>query len=265
MSAAQKETPRAPRRRRLQPLSLEEARAQLQGLIPTFRMARAFIIRLEEIFDDFGIVVPDTGTLSDRNETTERVRPQAPAGAKVQRHSAPAPVQLLPPAPHTTPMPSGDNDGEQAHKLLIAAAWRNGLVSTAVDLALLAGYSPFSGGVSRALAYLRRRGFLDGCGITDDGLVELGSSLSQKPTPAELRDRWIAWLPSQQSGIFVECLRAHPRALTAKEAAEAANYSLASGGVSRAIAKLRRRGLVSKRGPLVVHPIFFDVLYGRST
>lgn len=235
--------------------------------IQILRTMQSLIVKLADKLGEQGAVQP--APLEDPRPLPSRIVPKTPAAAKVHRGLSPlmAAAELPPPPSHTTPLPDDDEDGgAQAKHLLIAAAWRNGKESTAVELALLCGYSPNSGGVTRGLASLRRRGLLDGCSITPDGSREAAETVPfpRRPTARELQEQWIAWLPAQHAGLFRECLRAHPRALTVHEAADAAGYSLASGGVTRAAAKLRRMGIVAKRGKLVLHPIFFEGTHPQS-
>lgn len=119
------------------------------------------------------------------------------------------------------------------------------------QLAVLAGYSPKSGGNDQILANLRKMGAIDGKAslltITEDGRGFLGKDFEPLPTGAELREYWMTnALLSTGAKTFLRLLiEAYPESLSKAELAESAGYSPKSGGNDQILADLRRRDLIT--------------------
>lgn len=140
--------------------------------------------------------------------------------------------------------------GAQALRVLQVAALRHE-GSTDLQLAIYSGYSVTSGGFGKALATLRAHGYLvegdrKGRNVIGRTRAQLPEGM-RLPTQDVLVTMWRTKLPTQASAVFsaaVVLARASSDAVTAEELAQATHYSITSGGFGKALAKLRKLGLL---------------------
>jgi hypothetical protein len=123
------------------------------------------------------------------------------------------------------------------------------------QVAVLAGYSPTSGGYAQTLATLRRDGLISGNGgalrITQEGIDILGGEYETIPQDAEGRiNYWSEKLSTGCGRILRALFRIHPGSLTSTELAEATEHSPTSGGYAQNLAQLRALCLIDKGQPI---------------
>jgi uncharacterized protein len=121
------------------------------------------------------------------------------------------------------------------------------------ELALLAGYSPDSGGVSEALGRLRALGYATAgwpIQITREGRHAVGD-VEPLPTGSELRRYWLnhTLLSKAERTILNVLFDAGDEGIDRNELAREAGYSPDSGGVSEAIGRLRAMKLMRSGWP----------------
>jgi hypothetical protein len=110
------------------------------------------------------------------------------------------------------------------------------------QLAVLSGYSAISGGISKAVGNLRAGSLMEGPGnamrLTETGLRIPGPDVYPVGTDP------IHWWQLKLKKASAACLRvlvdAYPHAVTRETLAEKTEYSSISGGISKAMAQLRR-------------------------
>jgi uncharacterized protein len=118
-------------------------------------------------------------------------------------------------------------------------------------LALMAGYSPNSGGFNNALSKLRTAGRIAGRGETAITAVGLKAAGSVPPLPqgAELFEYWLRHPRLDKCcRAIVTALRAQNGAVGKEELGTLTGYSATSGGFNNALSKLRTLGLIQGRG-----------------
>ncbi len=150
----------------------------------------------------------------------------------------------------------------QAQKFLnVAETMRKPL--TVTQLAVLAGYSPKSGGTAGALALLRREQLISGPAgaivLTEAGRVR--AVAEDLPRGRALLDYWIAHNAlTPQAGQFLRVLYdAHPHTMSTADVAEKCGYSAKSGGTAGALALLRKLELIEgKSDALTPSGVFFE-------
>lgn len=140
---------------------------------------------------------------------------------------------------------------KQERAFLNVLADRRAKTTTRDQLALFALYSSEGGGIDRALASLRGAGYVEGPGaslaITDAGVQALSRHRAHEMQPKgqALRESWLAKLDGAQEKKFLTFLiHKYPTPITRDYLAQACNYSLEGGGIDRALAKLRKIGLI---------------------
>jgi hypothetical protein len=176
--------------------------------------------------------------------------PPAPAARPAGRvQSAPRPV----PAPASA-SPSGS--GEDAAPLTLGKSHRAVLSVLAQfpegrskkQLAMLAGYSPTSGGFNGTLAALRAAEFIergDPIAITDAGRSALGDDWEPLPTGSRLIDYWLTRLSKAEGTVLQLLIDSWPAPMSKESIAAAAGYSVSSGGFNGALARLRTLQLIT--------------------
>jgi hypothetical protein len=140
----------------------------------------------------------------------------------------------------------GSADLKPTERALLTAFAQSTRPLSTTQAAIIAGYSPKSGGVFGAMAALRKAGFVDGDGatsITDEGIAALGH-FDPLPVGPALAEHWYGQLNPTEAAILRIVVAAHPNGVSSAEAAEQAGYSPKSGGVFGACAKLRKLELV---------------------
>lgn len=146
---------------------------------------------------------------------------------------------------------SGDSSLGKCERAIMIAFAQSDRPLSMVQAAIIAGYRPSSGGVSAALAALRAAGYVEGSGpsisTTAAGLKALGS-FDPLPTGSALAEHWYGMLGKAEAEILRVIVKAHPRSVPIAKAAELCGYRPTSGGVSAAMAKLRKLDLVSGGG-----------------
>jgi hypothetical protein len=174
-------------------------------------------------------------------------RNESRTAAKAAPAKATGPAKQ-PPTPRAQPKQSTEGVadlGPTARALLTAFAQSDRPLTT-TQAAIIAGYSPKSGGVFGAMAALRKADFVEGDGassITTAGLRALGP-FDPLPTGPALAEHWYGQLNPTEAAILRIVVDAHPNGVSSSEAAEQAGYSPKSGGVFGACAKLRKLDLV---------------------
>jgi len=118
---------------------------------------------------------------------------------------------------------------------------------THVQVAILSGYSPKSGGFANTLSTLRSAGFVEGgragMNITDAGREALGE-YEPLPSGQALLDHWFGQVGQQHRAILAALLEAYPNSLTHGEIADRTGYSPTSGGFANSLSKLRTLELI---------------------
>jgi hypothetical protein len=118
-------------------------------------------------------------------------------------------------------------------------------------LALMAGYSPNSGGFNNALSKLRTAGRIDGRGEVAATALGLEAAGRVPPLPegAELFEYWLRHPRLDKCcRAIVTALRAQNGAVGKEELGTLTGYSATSGGFNNALSKLRTLGLIQGRG-----------------
>lgn len=118
-------------------------------------------------------------------------------------------------------------------------------------LALMAGYSPSSGGFNNALSKLRSAGRIEGRGETSPTSRGIKAAGRVPPLPhgSELLEYWLRHPRLDKcSRAIVSALRTKRGAVGKEELAGLTGYSPNSGGFNNALSKLRTLGLVYGRG-----------------
>lgn len=170
-------------------------------------------------------------------------------------------------APRAKPSPDmqrrikrdAESMGAAESKLLIAIIQFPG--SSIKKIAIIAGYSPTSGGVAGALGLLRRRGFIEhGVPLlpTNAGVTAAGE-FDPLPIGKALVTYWLGRLDSAPRNILTAVLAAGKAGIDKNQAAKNSGYSPTSGGVAGAIGELRSLGLIEGTGkqPLRASPHLF--------
>lgn len=136
-----------------------------------------------------------------------------------------------------------------ARALLVALVQRHPKPSSLAQLALLANYSPTSGGVFKALALLRAQGLMEGGGDANRATaagIKAAGDVPAIPNGAARLDYWYGRLPKAAAVILRVIAASHPGSTTMETLCNEAGYSSTSGGVFKALAVLRRLELISR-------------------
>lgn len=179
---------------------------------------------------------PGPGRAAQRPDPSQR---REPSRASVPRAAAAA----------------GDAElGDYDRDLLNVLAQRPGPTKRNA-LAKLAGKSPRSSSVDKALARLRAAGYIETAGAggasalvaTDAGVEALGG-LDPLPAGPELVAHWMGRLKRAEANLLRALLDVWPETLERDEAAELAGHSPTSSSVDKAIAELRALELIEGPG-----------------
>lgn len=136
---------------------------------------------------------------------------------------------------------------------------------TAVQVALMTGYSHKSGGFRNALSSLRSAGHITGSGssgmeATDEGLAALGD-FEPLPTGAALLEWWKDKHLGKAERAIVDILAEdYPAPVPVTKIAERTGYSASSGGFRNALSRLRTLQIAYNDSPgvLALAPEFID-------
>ncbi len=141
--------------------------------------------------------------------------------------------------------------------ILAVLARRRGRPTTSVQVGILAGYSPTSGGFNAALATLRAEGLIDGLIITADGVKRAGA-VDPLPTGMDLVRYWQSKLDKAEAAMLGALVAHHPKAMRKEQLGERTGYSPTSGGFNAALAKLRALELINRGGEIRPADVFFE-------
>jgi hypothetical protein len=210
------------------------------------------------------IIIPRSDGSAGAKVTLLTGPPKPQFGYASQPKSAiPEPVRhigTVTTASQTTPYKSnGEVLGKCERSILKALAqYPNG--RTAVQAALLSGYSVKSGGFNNSLGKLRSLELItreQPMRITEAGLNALGD-YTPLPTGQELANYWINKLGRCESLILKFLVDNYPTQFNSQQVGEATGYSSSSGGFNNALGRLRTLELIT-RGPLKATSDFFEI------
>lgn len=171
--------------------------------------------------------------------------------AALSKHTDQPGTELAPAAAVTDrPRPAAGAAGERlprAQGALLTTLVRHNRSLTALQLAVLSGYSIKSSSFANALGALRSAGLAaggrDAIAATDAGRQALGDVVPGLPTGPALIDYWTAHLGKAERALLLALLAVWPQPLTAGELAAAAGYSRTSSSFGNALGRLRSLGL----------------------
>lgn len=166
------------------------------------------------------------------------------------------------------PAPNGSLDPITApqQKILDAIAWWRAVgvsPATRVQVAMVAAYSPNSGGFNNLLGGLRTAGLIDYPGTGTVDLTGAGSALasapSAPPSTEELHQRVYEVLSAPQRRILEALIGAYPQALDRDTLGQRTDYSPTSGGFNNLLGSLRSLRLIDypQRGYVAAEPVLF--------
>lgn len=196
------------------------------------------------------------------------------------RHLVQPPAELLmtkadrvpPPAPKAprTPRPQADasDDGAPTKTelaILRVLAARAPRATSRAMVSILSGYSTNSGSFTKAVAGLRKRGWVAPSmplAPTEAG-IEAAQPVSPLPTGKALLDFWKQKLSTTEATLLEAIVAARPNVYSRDSLGKATGYSTNSGSFTKAIANLRAAELVEKRSLALTHD-FQTALRGRS-
>lgn len=143
--------------------------------------------------------------------------------------------------------------GRCERALLTVLVQREGERTTAVQLAILSGYSHTSSGFANALGALRSSGLAQGPGddirVTGAGLSTL-EHVTPLATGRALLTYWCGKLGKCER-VLLETLACETGAMTKEELAEVSGYSVTSSGFANALGKLRTLQLAHGGGEAI--------------
>lgn len=150
--------------------------------------------------------------------------------------------------------------GRAERSLLTVLAQRD--VSTAIQLAVLSGYSKKSSTFTNALGALRSQGLAVGGGdairITDAGRAALGP-VEPLPKGRALVEYWLGKVSKAESALLRALLEAGPQAdLTNEQLAERSGYSVTSSSFTNALGALRTLELAVGYGAINASPVLLE-------
>ncbi len=163
----------------------------------------------------------------------------------------------------SSPPPSGAAEGaadgsppiDKCQRAILTVLVQQNKALPKARLALMAGYSPNSGGFNNALSKLRTAGRIEGRGET--AATALGKKAVGRVAPLpqgdELFDYWVRHPRLDKcSRAIVSALRGKGGAVGKEELARLTGYSANSGGFNNALSKLRTLGLIQGRGAVEI-------------
>jgi len=146
-----------------------------------------------------------------------------------------------------TAPPNGLGGGHM--RVLEALALRHPAVSTRVQTAVLAGYSPSGGGFANYLGALRSKGLIDypssgTVALTAEGAKLMKSTIGRAPMSSpELLAMWLGRVGSAARVLDVVA-GAYPSAIPREEVAKRVGMSVGGGGFANYLGRLRSLGLI---------------------
>ncbi len=228
--------------------ALQQQVQALQGCIANMRKRAMELANLEDMpATTIELTLPER-----RNPTPNHPAPRLPA-----------PAAHVPAVAKKTPPPRTADDSElskPSRECLKVFYW---LREQKVDRTLLAfysGYSPTSGGVTEALADLRERQLISGWQITAAGETAIAAIAGERPDGPQRRE-WIRpRLTACGNKILDILIENYPRRMSRQELCDAGGYSVSSGGVTEALADLRKTDAIEggARDGMMASPLLFD-------
>jgi len=213
---------------------------------------RRALLALEEAAVAFGQAV---GSVADAlSESEEAATKPAPAPTS-KRKKAPTLLDDTEPAPPSresrpTPLVAEEPARGGARRKILVALAQYGRPMSKTQIALYAGLSATSGGLSQALADLRADGAITGPGsantITSAGYTELGD-WARLPEGNALFEFWCSKMGGAAEKVL-RVLRRSQEPMSKSAVATAAGLSNTSGGLSQALADLRKMQLIEGGG-----------------
>lgn len=211
--------------------------------------------------------------LPNTHATKQRV--MAPTGAPTRqpsrlastpgRGAVPAATASRP-APRVSPVDSNGNLTPARQKILNALAFFEGVGIEQVDkvqLALMAGVPPTSGGYKNNLGALRSEGFIDYPTPGDVALTDVGRGAAVTDgvpqTTKELHAMLCTKLPPAKWRIVEELIAVYPQSLDKVELAERCGVPETSGGYKNNLGSLRSLGIIDypQPGTVAAQPMLF--------
>jgi hypothetical protein len=175
------------------------------------------------------------------------------------------------PAPSCPPPPASDNGSAKlsgavfalskaARKCLTAFYWLREETVTLETLAFYTGYRATSGGVTEALADLRTAGLIQGWRITATGVGVIKDTAGERPSGSDRRDWLRPKLSRCANTLLDKLLEIYPQRSEFNDLCEWSGYKPTSGGVTEALADLRKIGAIEGgvRGGLVASATLSD-------
>lgn len=194
----------------------------------------------------------------ERARTHPQVGLETHNRARVIRPPAPA---LALGAPGTAMASSTENASlGKCERAILTALAQYPTGRSAVQIALLAGYSVNSGSFRNALGRLRSLEYIgrgDPIRINGAGLYNVGD-YAALPTGIELARHWIAKLPKCEAAILKLLVTHYPAELTAQQVGETIGYSPESGSFRNALGRLRTLELITRGQPMKATDEFFQ-------
>lgn len=193
---------------------------------------------------------PPSGHAAEKDADRQALEPQA-APSPMPVPAAPAAGPGAPAKGQPQVPPAGERL-PKAQRLVLTALAQHGSLS-AVQVALLTGYSHKSGGFRNALSALRSSELVAGSGaamtITESGRAALGT-WDPLPTGAAMLRWWQDNHLGKAERAIVDVLAArHPDDVAVAEIAQATGYSASSGGFRNALSRLRTLQLAHNTAP----------------
>jgi hypothetical protein len=183
------------------------------------------------------------------------LRPQKLTSLPPVRRTVPNPVSALPRPGKTVSVEvdAGDIRLGKCERSILAALIQYPQGRSAIQVAVLTGYSCNSGGFNNALGKLRSLEYItrgSPIKITEGGEARLGNSWEPLPEGEDLVKYWLAQLPKCERIILETLVKIYPDGLGSQELGEQTGYSSNSGGFNNALGRLRTLELVSRGQPI---------------
>lgn len=204
--------------------------------------------RISEVFnEEIAGVQKWYGGLPKTNGAAARVSSTATASATATAPAA-APADRGRPPPRRT-AEAGDGSLGKCARALLGALIQHGDLSLH-QAAIIARYSPSSGGVRNAAGELRSLGLVDGANdaltVTAQGRAHPATrGLEPLPVGPALAAFWLSQLGKCEASLLQQVLESYPRPVSLAEAAVASGYEPSSGGVRNGAGRLRTLMLIN--------------------
>lgn len=228
--------------------------AYTDGLIAMEREYRAVIQSLLERL---------AGLVGEIQEISKMTVPAAGRFTMPSPAAKPAPVKAVTAAPVAqvrnpqSAIQAAAAEMSKAERVVLTALAQYPNGRTKVQLGVLTGYSPTSGGFNSTLASLRAKGWIDGLRITQQGIDALGD-FEPLPTGFALRCYWLARLTGCSRALLEHLSAVHPGSMSKESLAKATGYSGTSGGFNSALAELRTLELITKGREIKASDVLFE-------